>query len=239
MHTKNILLYSLLLLFVSGGFNTLAQTSNAKITNTAYYKNPRTALPKGYVIFDSVGGDLNKDGLIDSVFIIKATKKEMHVINEHDKKVDRNRRGIMVFIKEKNQYKLHTINTSCFSSEKESGGVYFPPELMLRIAKGNLYIDYGHGRYGHWGYTFRIKNNDFELIGYDEANHHGPYLKNKTSINFLTKKKLEQENTNKDYDNDEVIFKDTWKKIVVKKTTWLSEIEDFDELELPFTELPD
>ena len=38
--------------------------------------NPYSFIPKGYVIFDAVGGDLNKDGIADSVFIIKGIDKD-------------------------------------------------------------------------------------------------------------------------------------------------------------------
>ena len=45
-------------------------------------------------------------------------------------------------------YVLATKNYDCFSSENEDGGVYFAPELDISIEKGNLYVHYGHGRYG-------------------------------------------------------------------------------------------
>jgi hypothetical protein len=55
-----------------------------------------------------------------------------------------------------------------FSSENEDG-VSISPELSI-IKKSNLCVHYAHGRYGFWKYTFRFKNSDFDLIGYDESN---------------------------------------------------------------------
>jgi hypothetical protein len=111
------------------------------------------------------------------------------------------------------------------------------PILLLSyvsIEKGNLHINYGHGRYGNWGYTFRYQNGDMELIGYDSYSSNGPVPQYEVSINFLTKKKLTKDNLNKDDDgnNYEVKYKDTWETIKVNNLMKLSEIKDFDELEL-------
>jgi hypothetical protein len=135
------------------------------------------------------------------------------------------------------QYELVIKNYDCFSSENEDGGVYLPPELSIEIKKGNLYIHYGHGRYGYWHYTFRHQNSDFELIGYDGSSNRGPVTQYVTSINFLTKKKLTRDNLNKDKENSheeyvEDDFVDTWENIIIEKLLKLSEIKDFDELDM-------
>ncbi len=131
------------------------------------------------------------------------------VINQFGKIVDRNRRGIIVLLRTKNSYYLAVENYTCFSSENEDGGVYYPPELSVGIDKGKLIIGYAHGRYGFWEYKFRLQNNEFKLIGYDESNHYGPILKKQTSINFLSKKKLVRVNTNEDAEAGDDVFKDT------------------------------
>ncbi|MFV8332131.1 hypothetical protein [Flavobacterium sp. GSP14] len=123
-------------------------------------------------------------------------------------------------------------NYGCFSSENEDGGVYFPPELSVEIKKGNLCVHYAHGRYGFWKYTFRFKNSDFDLIGYDESNG-GVVIESETSINFLTKKKLEKVNVNKNVEGGDEVFKQVWKNISINKLIKLSEIIDFDEFEIP------
>jgi hypothetical protein len=207
-------------------------------------KNPSDFIPKGYVIhkyeggissggWDEIKGDLNKDGLEDIVLIIKGTEKSKIIKDEDRGELDRNRRGILVLLNKGNGYVLASKNYDCFSSENEDGGVYFAPELEVEIKKGNLYISYGHGRYGNWSYTFRYKNGNFELIGYDSYSSRGPVPQFQVSINFLTKKKLTMDNLNKnDEDDSNVKYKEVWKKITPKKLIKLSEIKDFDELDL-------
>jgi hypothetical protein len=209
-------------------------------------KNPSDFIPKGYVIhkyeggisaegWNEIKGDLNKDGLEDVVLIIKGTDKSKVIQDEYRGALDRNRRGIIVLLNKGGFYELATKNQDCFSSENEDGGVYFAPELDVEIKKGNLHISYGHGRYGHWNYTFRYKNGDLELIGYDLYSSRGSVPQYEVSINFLTQKKLTRDNLNKDEEGDHYTtdhFKETWESIKKKKRIRLSEIKDFDELYL-------
>ncbi|MEO8239528.1 MAG: hypothetical protein ABI576_15605 [Flavobacterium sp.] len=188
-------------------------------------------IPAGYKIFQEIRGDLNKDGLEDCVVIIKGTKKENVITDEYRGKPDRNRRGIIVLFKESGNYIQAVKNYDCFSSENEDGGVYFAPELDVSIEKGKLYVHYGHGRYGYWSYTFRFQNNDFELIGYDSSSNTGPVVNSETSINFLTKKKVTKINTNEEAESGDEIFEEK-KENIKTKLIKLSEIKDFDELEV-------
>lgn len=142
--------------------------------------NTYSFIPKGYVIFDAVGGDLNKDGIADSVFIIKGTDKDNFVYNHFDSIVDRNRRGIIVLFKR---------------------------------------------------YTFRYRNSEFELIGYDRRNG-GAVIDSDESINFLTRKKRTIVNTNKNAEGGDEVFKTIWSEIKIQQLVRLSEIEDFDELDM-------
>ena len=190
-------------------------------------------VPKGYTLFERIQGDLNGDGIEDHVLIIKGTEKENIVVNRFDEEVDRNRRGILVYLSDSETYFLATKNLSCFSSENEDGGVYFPPEFSISIENGKLYFHYGHGRYGYWKYTFRYQNADFELIGYDSSSNYGPIINRETSINFLTKRKLTRENVNQDTeDSGDEIFEETWEDIDIQKLYRLSEITAFDELDV-------
>jgi len=193
---------------------------------------PSNFIPKGYAEFEKYFGDLNKDGLEDCVLIIKKSDTANIVTNRFDKKVDRNRRGIVVLFKNEKGYELADKNYNCFSSENEDGGVYFPPELWIKIENEKLYIHYGHGRYGYWKYTFRYQNSNFELIGYDLSSNRGPITMTETSINFLTKRKLVKENTNEDAEGGDEIFKETWNNIEIDNLIKLSEIKDFDELDM-------
>ncbi|WP_106790834.1 hypothetical protein [Aquimarina sp. Aq78] len=198
----------------------------------AQNNEPSEFIPKGYVEFDKYFGDLNKDGKDDCVLVIKKTDTSNVVINRFDKTVNRNRRGIIVLFKNANGYQLTDKNYNCFSSENEDGGVYFPPELWIEIKNKKLHVHYGHGRYGYWDYTFRFQKSNFELIGYDSSSNRGPITNRETSINFLTKKKLIRENTNEDAESGDEIFKETWSNIEIENLIKLSEIKDFDELDM-------
>jgi len=190
-------------------------------------------IPTGYKVFQEIKGDLNKDGIEDCVIIIKGTNKENIITDEYRGKLDRNRRGIIVLFKANSNYIEAVKNYDCFSSENEDGGVYFPPDLDVSIEKGKLYVHYGHGRYGYWTYTFRYQKSDFELIGYDSSDNFGPVVNSETSINFLTKKKVTKTNTNENAESGDEVFEEKTEKIKVDKLIRLSEIKDFDELEIP------
>ena len=193
-------------------------------------QNPKEFIPTGYVLFSSVEGDLNGDGVKDKVLMIKDTDKAGFVVNDFGERVDRNRRGIIVLFKKNNMYELALKSIDCFSSENEDGGVYFAPELSLEINKGNLYVNYGHGRYGYWKYTFRYRNSDFYLIGYDSSEG-GAVVEKETSINFLSKKKQVKVNTNENAQGGDEVFKETWTNITVTKLLKLRDIKDFENFE--------
>lgn len=198
---------------------------------TTGLKDVSAFVPKGYVLFDTIYGDLNKDGLKDCILVIKGTDKANFVQDEYRGTLDRNRRGIIVLFRKNDYYETAVKNYTCFSSENEEGGVYFPPELYVEIKKGILCVNYSHGRYGYWEYKFRFQNGDFELIGYDSTD--GAVIINADkSINFLTKKKLERVNTNNESEGGDEIFKETWSKVNISKLIKLSEIKDFDELDM-------
>lgn len=192
-------------------------------------------VPTGYVIFEKILGDLNKDNIEDCVLIIKDTDKSKVVKDEYRGELDRNRRGIVILFAKNGHYELVATNSNCFSSENEDGGVYYAPELSVTIKKGNLYIGYEHGRYGSWTYKFRFNTNNFDLIGYDVYEFaFGLVLNRKVSINFLTKRKLEKVNVNDSAESGEEVFKKTWKTINIKQLIKLSEIRDFDELDMDY-----
>ncbi|WP_107038924.1 hypothetical protein [Brumimicrobium mesophilum] len=193
---------------------------------------PKSFLKTGYIVFEEIHGDLNNDGINDCVLIVKGTDSSKVVINRFDEEVDRNRRGIVILIKKNQQFELFLENYDCFYSENEDGGVYFPPELSTSIINQKLYFDFTHGRYGFWKYTFRIKNKDFELIGYDASNNFGPVINKETSINYLTKKRLTKENINQNSEGGDEIFEETWSKVEIEELIKLSEIEDFYELNI-------
>lgn len=210
----------------------LKEIPEVEETTVEIKRNPTDFIPKNYVAFDTIYGDLDKDGLEDCVLIIKGTDKSKFVKDESRGELDRNRRGILVLFNKNGNYEMLVKNYTCFSSENEDGGVYYAPELDFGIEKGKLYINYRHGRYGYWSYTFRYQNNDLELIGYDSSSNHGPITLTETSINFLTRKKIVNQNVNENTYDGEEIFEKTESKIKRTKLIKLSEIKDFDELEV-------
>ena len=207
------------------------------LTTTAFgqieqKQNLTDFIPKGYVVFEKINGDLNKDNIEDCVLVIKGTDKKNIVSDKYRGQLDRNRRGIIILFNKNDHYELVVKNYDCFSSENEDGGVYFAPELSINIKKGNLYAHYGHGRYGYWKYTFRYYNSDFVLIGYDQSDARGPLIESETSINFLSKKKQKKVNTNENAEGGDEVFKETWANIPIDRLIKLSEIKDFDELDM-------
>lgn len=218
---------------ISDEIDTTSELTAVRSTSVKPKRKINFDLPNGYKLYEKVQGDLNGDGLPDYVLVIKGTEKENIVVNRFDEEVDRNRRGIMIYLTTEENTVLATKNLNCFSSENEDGGVYFPPELSVNIENGKLYIHYGYGRYGHWKYTFRYQNSNFKLIGYDSSENYGPIINRETSINFLTKKKFIRENVNPNIEaSGDEIFEEKWENIAIEKLYKLSDIEDFDELNI-------
>lgn len=226
--TTAIISLSVALLGSQVGFAETAKPTAEEIQLQKDKLKYKAYIPAKYVLFEAIQGDLNKDGIQDLVLIVKATDPTQWVNHEYRGKLDRNRRGIIVLLKEKGRYKKLTQNLSAFSSENEEGGVYFAPELWFEINKGLLNVHYGHGRYGYWNYSFRLQNQDLRLIGYDSSSNHGPYVESETSMNFLTDKKVIRKNLNEDPDG-EPRFKEIWSKAKISPI-YLSKIQDFDEL---------
>lgn len=189
-------------------------------------------VPKGYTIYSTHYGHLNQDTLTDCVILIKKIDPNNIVVNRFNDTVDRNRRGIIVLINQGKTYQMVAKNDTCFYSENEDGGIYFPPELMVNFKNNNLVLHFGHGRYGFWQYIFRFQNETMALIGYDYHQNFGPITQEITSINFLTKKKLIKKNLNADYDDKEEVFKETWYNITIDSLIKLNTIASFENLKM-------
>lgn len=187
-------------------------------------------IPKGYILFDKIYGDINKNSINDCVLIIKGTDKANIIVDTSGKSIDYNRRGLVILFRKNNSYEIAMKNLKCFSSENEDGGNYFAPELSIEIKNGNLMLHYSHGRYGYWFYTFKYQKSNFELIGYDAVDNKGPITISTLSINFLTKRKLQRINKNAMIKGAVEKYKVTWKNIITDKFIKLSEIKEIEEL---------
>ncbi|GHT40825.1 hypothetical protein AGMMS49965_09690 [Bacteroidia bacterium] len=192
-------------------------------------KNPEDLMYSNDTVFEKIAGDLNNDDEDDCVIITKQTKKSAFVTDEYYGELDCNRRGMVIALKEGEEYNLVEAISDCFSSEYQNDGGY----VAAAIEKGNLLIHCGHGSDGWWcRYTFRYRNrnNDFELIGYEQTNTRGPVRTNIININFLTKKKQTLFNTNLDAGE---VFEETWQDIEMPNgLVELIEIYDFDKFNI-------
>jgi hypothetical protein len=213
--------FSFALLLVCCSYISIAQTS----------KSFAQFVPKAFVLIETITGDLNKDGREDAVLLIGATNASRIIQDENRGELDRNRRGIIILFNEGTSYKKVLQNDTCLASANEDGGIYFAPELTLDIKKGNLYIQYNHGRYGFWKYTFKYQNNDFALIGYDHSAYFGPIVRELTSINFSTKTKIVKTNTKEDVAAGDEIYCTKTTKIKIDNLPKLSAIKDFEEFD--------
>lgn len=236
MPIQSIFLNSVLLCCVIGQAHAASSANNTSVEQDALLIQKQQIayqayIPKHYNLFEVISGDLNQDGIQDRVLMVKATDPKAWVEDEYKGKFDRNRRGVIILFGQKGRQSYKTVlkNLNCLSSEQEDGGVYFAPELSLSIRKGILQFQYGHGRYGYWGYKFRLEGQDFRLIGFDRYENYGPITQNVSSYNFLTQKKLFKDNLNKDQEDAPERFKQTWQSIRVAPI-YLSQIVDFDSL---------
>lgn len=195
----------------------------------AQHKNFEAFIPKGYVLYKEHFGDLNNDGQDDCVLIIKGTAKEKIVVDNYERTVDRNRRGIIILLKNEDNYQLADKNYDCFSSEHEDGGGYYPPQLWIEFKNNNLKLLYRHGKYGNWSYLFKYQNSNFEMIRFEETQSNGPTVIKETRIDFLTKQKWVSKNTNADAETNDEVFEETQSNIKIETLIKLSEIKDFDE----------
>ncbi|MDR2582768.1 MAG: hypothetical protein LBC75_04735 [Fibromonadaceae bacterium] len=178
-----------------------AEQKTAETAETAWDKR----IPAGYKLTEKVCGDLNGDGEDDCVLTIEQTK-------------NKDSAGFMIFFKDGSDYKLVLENKPCFYME------FSGPTLSIK--KGNLYFSVeSSGTCSRYAYThtFKYRNSEFELIGYDTIEDEcGDWDENhvrvggsssKTSTNFLTKKKQSILNG-----------KETWSKITVQDPILLRKI---------------
>jgi len=154
-------------------------------------------IPAGYDFFSEAQGDLNGDGADDYALIIVGTDKNKIVpVSEEEPDYgtrDINEYGVMIFFSDGDDYQLAAENRQFLGfNEYDRWNCANGSSFSCSIKGGNLYIKYDHingcGPAREKTYTFRYRNSEFELIGYDQAEI--ITTKEETSINFPAKKQL-------------------------------------------------
>lgn len=116
--------------------NAASASTTEQSENSSLETNPKTFIPKGFNVFETVQGDLNNDGTQDIVYVVKNTLASGFETDENSgEKVDRNRRGLVIVLNKGTGYELLVSNPTCFSSENEDGGVYYMPRNCLWRSK--------------------------------------------------------------------------------------------------------
>ncbi|MBX2897952.1 MAG: hypothetical protein KF763_21090 [Cyclobacteriaceae bacterium] len=148
--------------------------------------------PRGWFVSDSIQGDLNKDNLLDQVFIIKKRDSVTVKDNNGDEYLIQPRVIGIAFKNASNKYKLIETNKRLLT-DYNFPPTYDDPFNLMTIEKGVLTIefsfDYINGNFYFYTYKFRFQKGQFSLIGADAQ-----YVTRRTmdfeksSYNFLTKK---------------------------------------------------
>ena len=187
-------------------------------------------IPEGYVLTDSIGGDLTSDGINEFALMISEDDDSNVTENEYGDPVNNNRRGILIFSQVNEKTELLSQNLSCFSAS-QSDGMYMAPELYVEISDNTLIVNYANGRYGYWNYTFKYQNSAFELIKYFNSSSNGPVTDEETVMDFMTMKMTVKTNTNPLAQMEgEEEFEEATEEIKAEGLVKLSEIDDFDSL---------
>lgn len=122
-------------------------------------KTPESLVPKTHEILEKSEGDLNKDGKIDLVLVLK-DKNE-------GKGQDSPPRVLNVyFLDENNLFKLVS-QSSNFLLKYDEGGAMGDPYGSTAVQKGVIVVQQSGGSRERWSYThrFRYQDGGFFLIG--------------------------------------------------------------------------
>ena len=155
-------------------------------------KDVENFIPKGWMLLDSVQGDLNKDSYKDLVLVIQHIDSVM--LDEYADLAQPRMLLILFYDNESNLYNLAEKSES-FILPHDNPNMTDPYVGMSISNKGVLKIEFEFfttmGSYGSStsSYKFRYQNNEFALIGADDYYLHratGEF--GERSFNFLTKK---------------------------------------------------
>ena len=150
-------------------------------------------IPKGWELMGSVNGDINKDGIMDYVFILESKEKYKIPDDFMNKEYSYRILGIS-FGKKGGGYHLALQNNN-FIINGDQNSSLDEPFLDMEIKKNGtiwfkFYFFYSAGSWwvSNDTYVFRYQNNRFELIGHESSSfHRATHEESTTSTNFSTK----------------------------------------------------
>ena len=185
-------------------------------------KEIKDFVPKNWKILAKETGDLNKDGIEDTVLIIENTNPSISLKNSKtkDEEMQLQTRILLILFKDRNnEYILIEKNDNEFMESENTDDM---PSLMDPLMKSNIKIknnvlminfDYLMAM-GSWEtisitYIFRYDGNRFLLIGLDcYIEIRDTHRVHEYSLNFSTQKIKITEDTNKKESKPKVIWKD-------------------------------
>lgn len=184
-----------LLLLLSIGFASGQNFQYPKVIKEG--KTSSDFIPDGWMLRDSVSGDLNKDKHKDMVIVLQH-KDSITLISQDGSFADTVRtqpRILLILFRDTMNNKFVLIEQSNSFILNHDNPMMDDPYQSVKISKGILEIDFQlFYNMGSWittttSYKFRYQNNDFELIGADNNMFNRASMNYEDySYNFLTKK---------------------------------------------------
>ena len=156
-------------------------------------------IPKNWKIIETVTGDLNRDGLNDTVIVIEENNPENLIANSGlgSDVLNTNPRSLLVLFKTAQGYQLISKNdllpsendaeSPCLADPLEDGGM----SINKGILKINLHywLSCGSWYVTNNNFSFRYQNKAMHLIGFDQTEfHRASGDQSSRSINFSTGK---------------------------------------------------
>ncbi|MDR0232220.1 MAG: hypothetical protein LBI82_08900 [Dysgonamonadaceae bacterium] len=138
-------------------------------------------LSEDEIIVRTYYGDLNKDNEDDCVIITQKSENNYQL-------------GMTIALKKNENYKVAWTMSGCFEPQKDyedNGSGFRTGDAFIFLDNGKLIVHYKDAKDSSiwWEYVFRLRNNELELIGFEDYNTNLPHYESR-SINFLTSKIL-------------------------------------------------
>lgn len=221
------ILFLVTLLSLSNLYPSFAQ-NNARPNQVSAKPAIQKFIPDGWILERQIEGDLNKDGLADSVLVVRSN--DANLIRKNDglgrDEYDSNPRSLIVLTQNKlGEYSLLSKNDAIIPiidnavMDDPLDGITLDDFNAIVIEKNMLKIRIGFwASAGSWAtfnrtFSFRMENDDLRLIGFDHHYvHRGSGEYKHYSINYLTDKIKRVTGT---IDQDDI--PEIWSKIARKE----------------------